>query len=151
MSKTESFEQKLLQRLTLKESSAWKELYETYSGNMTYVCKRYIKEPEDVRDVLQNSFVKMFHAINSFEFRGEGSVRAWMTRIVVNEALKHLRNNSRMEFAPPPEDFPDPADTEEPDVEEIPHAAILEMIRLLPDGYRLVLIFLSLKRKVTGK
>lgn len=127
----------LLQRLILKEQSAWKELYDSYSGSLAYICMRYIKEQEDVRDVLQNSFVKMFHSIGSFEFRGNGSLKAWMVRIVVNEALKCLRNSSGIIFSAA-DDLPDLTDEDEPDLNEISQSEIMEMIRMLPNGYRAV-------------
>ena len=44
----------------------------------------------DVEDVLQNTLVA---AVRSFpQFRGEASVRTWLTRIAVNVARDHLRH-----------------------------------------------------------
>lgn len=84
----EEKEQIFVNRLLSKEESAWKELFKTHSGNLSYICSRYIIGKEDIHDVLQNSFIKMFRSIDSFEYRGRGSLRAWISRIVVNECLK---------------------------------------------------------------
>ena len=130
-------EQQLVQRLFSKDRSAWKEFYDSYSSGLTYVCMRYIKEPEDVRDVLQNSFVKMFHAIGTFEYKGSGALKAWSTRIVINESLQQLRSSSKFEIVCTPEDLPN-EEEENPDLMNIPESDILEMIRSLPDGYRTV-------------
>lgn len=60
-----------------------------------------------------------------------------MARIVVNEALKYLKNAGRISTVP--EDrIPDIADGEEPEVDDIPQPVLQDMIRQLPDGYRTV-------------
>lgn len=133
----ETKEQDLAKRLLSKEESAWKELFGAYSGTLTYVCSRYIISKDDVHDVLQNSFIKIFRSFDSFEYRGSGSLKAWITRIVVNESLKHIRQNPDFTMVTDFE-IPDVPDEEEPDLNEISQAAIMKMIRALPDGYRTV-------------
>ncbi|WP_343681075.1 RNA polymerase sigma factor [Chryseobacterium arthrosphaerae] len=135
---SENKEQILAERLLKKEEAAWKELFGAYSGNLAYVCSRYITEKEDAHDVLQNSFIKMFRSIESFEYRGNGSLRAWISRIVVNESLKYIRQNSDFKSAVEVEELSDMPEEEEPDFEEIPRDDIMNMIRLLPEGYRTV-------------
>ncbi|MCC9044349.1 sigma-70 family RNA polymerase sigma factor [Myroides sp. M-43] len=130
-------EQKLIERLRLKEQSAWKEFYEFYSGHLTYVCMRYVKNQDDVYDILQNSFIKMFHSIDSFSYRGSGSLKAWITRLLINESLKFLRDNSKIDYPVSSDDLPI-LEEEEPCLDEIPESIILELIRSLPDGYRMV-------------
>lgn len=122
----------------MKEEAAWKELFGAYSGNLTYVCSRYITEKEDAHDILQNSFIKMFRSIESFEYRGNGSLKAWMTRIVVNESLKHIKQKADWKSTVEVQDLPDIPNEEEPDFEEIPRTVIMKMIKSLPDGYRTV-------------
>lgn len=134
----ESKEQILVNRLHMKEETAWKELFGAYSGNLTYVCSRYIISKDDVHDVLQNSFIKMFGSIDSFEYRGNGSLRAWVTRIVVNESLKHIKKSSDFKLIVDDFEIPDIAEEDEPDFEEISETTIMKMIRTLPDGYRTV-------------
>lgn len=134
----ENKEQILVQRLRLKEEAAWKDLFGVYSRNLTYTCSRYIMGKEDVHDVLQNSFINMFRSIESFEYRGEGSLKAWITRIVVNESLKYIKRNSDFKIVSDAFDLPDIPNEEEPNLEEIPQDVIMKMICLLPDGYRTV-------------
>lgn len=131
-------EQILIDRLLLKEEAAWKELFEVYSGNLTYICSRYIIDRDNVHDVLQNSFIKMFRSIESFQYRGNGSLRAWMSRIVVNESLIFLKKNSDFKNCIDDSELPYMTVEEEPDLQHIPEAVIMEMIRDLPEGYRTV-------------
>lgn len=143
----ENQEQILVNRLLQKEEAAWKELFGAYSGSLTYVCSRYIIDRDDINDVLQNSFIQMFRSINSFEYRGNGSLKAWITRIVVNEALRHIKQNPN--FTTVSEDFeiPDEENEEEPDLKEISQNTIMKMIRSLPEGYRTVFNLFVFEKK----
>jgi len=139
MIKVEETEEDLLQKIRHGDIVAMKELYYNYSGYLTTVCSRYIVNRDDVRDVLQDSFIKIFNSINKFEYRGPGALRAWMTRIVVNESLKHLKKeNERLEIVASAWDLPDIIEEEDPDFDDIPTSIILDMIRSLPCGYRTV-------------
>ncbi|WP_027381090.1 RNA polymerase sigma factor [Chryseobacterium daeguense] len=134
----ENKEQILADRLLKKEEAAWKEFFGAYSGSLTYVCSRYIIDSEDVHDVLQNGFIQMFRAIDSFEFRGKGSLRAWSTKIIVNESLKHIKQNPDLKKVSENFEIPDEQNEDEPNLEEISQHTIMKMIRSLPDGYRTV-------------
>ena len=78
-------------------------------------------------------------SLDKFEYRGEGSLRAWMGRIVVNQALTALRSAKRLTvlhidgFSEK-----DLGPEEEPQPEGIPAEALQNMIAALPDGYRTV-------------
>lgn len=154
MTKKDSVERGLVDRLRSKDQSAWKEFYEFYSGHFTYVCMRYLKSHDDVKDVMQNSFIKIFNAIGSFEYKGAGSLKAWTTRLIINESLKFLRDTAKIEFPTLVEELPEVIEEEEPNLDEIPESEILELIRSLPDGYRMVFnlyVFEKKSHKEIGK
>lgn len=111
-------------------------LYAQYSRYLAGVCSRYIANDDDLKDVLQESLVKIFTRIGGFDYRGEGSLKAWMSRIVANEALQFLRKGQKNIFEDTA-DLPDLPD-EEPDTAGIDSAALVAMIRRLPPGYRAV-------------
>ena len=135
---TESAEQKLLERICNRDGTAMKALYDEYAGLLTAVCSRYIDTDEDVKDIMQESFIRIFSSIGSFQYRGKGSLRAWMTRIVVNTALKHLRDSAKMDFLRYADKLPDVEDEQEMSLEGVPAEVVQEMIRSLPVGYRTV-------------
>lgn len=112
-------------------------LYQRYAAYLTAVCSRYVSERDDVRDILQESFLVIFQKLPEFQDRGEGSLRAWMTRIVVNQSLGWLRKKGRLKFTDI-DSSPDIADEPEADTESIPPEVIHRMISELPDGYRTV-------------
>ncbi len=132
-------ERELIRQIVQGNRMAMKRFYDDHSGYLTAVCARYISNREDIKDVLQESFLKIFKAIPTFTYKGSGSLRAWSVRIVVNEALKHIRTNEKMQFTSLAEgDLPDQTDERDPDFEDIPASVIQEMIRTLPPGYRTV-------------
>src|SRR6056297_3746158 len=64
---------------------AQRELYEKYSHLLLGICIRYTGSLEEAEDILQEGFVKIF--LNISKFKGEGSLIAWMRRIVINTAI----------------------------------------------------------------
>lgn len=118
------------------DPSAMGVLYGEYAGWLTAVCSRYVGNGDDCKDVLQETFIKIFTQIGTFEYRGKGSLKAWAGRIAVNEALQTLRRKAAtpVENAETLPDLPD----EEPDVESLSAQEIADMIKKLPQGYRTV-------------
>lgn len=132
-------ERKLVALAREHDAASLKALYDAYVQYLAAVCRRYLSSEDDVKDVLQDSFVKIFSSLDRFEWRGEGSLRLWMRRIVVNEALMLLRRRSSEKTAPfssQPE-APDLEDAD-PEVEQVPLEVLQDMIRSLPEGYRTV-------------
>ena len=130
-------EKELLRWIHEGEADARYLVYKQYIRYLAAVCSRYISNEEDIKDVLQESFLKIFGSIDAFVYQGEGSLKGWMSRIVLNESLKWLKQNRRLEFTELSNkelDIPD----EEPDTEGVPTDVIYEIIRSLPDGYRTV-------------
>lgn len=120
------------------DSSAMDRLYAAHAPYLTAVCARYITDEDALKDVLQEALIKIFTQIDSFCYRGRGSLRAWMTRIVVNESLQALRRHRRQPVMVTDADAPDLPD-EDPEVDSIDADALTQLIRQLPEGYRTVL------------
>ncbi len=51
---------------------------------------------EEAEDVLQEGFVKIF--LNIKEFKGEGSIVAWMRRIMINTAITHYHKMKKHRY-----------------------------------------------------
>lgn len=90
-----------------------------------------------MKDVLQDSFLKIFRNYDSFAARSQGSLEAWMKKIVVNESLNFLRKRKPLVFTDNINDISS-EDIADPDIGEVPFDVILNLIRQLPDGFRTV-------------
>ena len=124
-----------------------RELYVRYAGMLTAVASRYLADTDKVKDVLQDAFIRIFERFDSFRYRGEGSLRAWMSKVVANGALQALRADGRLL---PVGELPDAVPDEDPDVDSVPMEVLQDMISRLPDGYRTVFnlfVFEQLKHK----
>lgn len=131
-------EEELASKCKLADNQARKELYELYGGSLMAICLRYIGDREAAEDVLHDGFVRIFQSIGQFTYQGVGSLKAWLSRVMVNEALRYLRKRNQLaQQEVLMEQLPD---TEEDDdgAENIPQAELMKMIAELPDGYRTV-------------
>ncbi len=143
-------EQTILHRLRQGDAAAFQCLYRQTVRYLTGVCSRYVSNDEDMRDVLQESFLKAYSALPSFVYRGEGSLRAWLSRIVVNEALLYLRRTEPFLTEEIGEQCADIAD-EAVDTELIPSEVIHDAIRSLPAGYRTIFNLYAVEGKSHGE
>ena len=129
----------LVERIRNHEQRAMSELYHQYVGRLSSVCYRYVPMDNDAKDVLQNSFIKIFKAMQTFEYRDQQSFEGYLTRVVVNESLRFLQNRKKLLFVDLQETVFMQADNEEPDTERITADELHQLISELPDGYRTVL------------
>jgi RNA polymerase sigma-70 factor (ECF subfamily) len=138
-------ELELLKRIRSGEASGMRLLYDRYIGYLTAVCSRYVVDSAAVKDILQDAFVKVFSKLDGFEYRGEGSLKAWMSRIVVNDSLKSLRGAGRLKYV---DELPDTeGDGEIEGMPDVPVRELAEMIKSLPDGYRTVFNLFVFEKK----
>lgn len=119
-------------------ADAMKALYARHIRLLTALCSRYLPDADDVKDVLQDSFLKIFASLDSFEYRGQGSLKGWMTKIVLNEALKFIKRNTRLDMIPLSEADSGIAENDEPDLDGISADVIHRLIGELPTGYRTI-------------
>jgi RNA polymerase sigma-70 factor (ECF subfamily) len=130
-----SKEDELIKGCLKRDRNAQKRLYDTYSSKMYGLCYRYVKDPMEAEDVLVTAFMKVFDKIE--QFKNEGSFEGWIRRIIVNEALTHLRRNRSMYLETDLEQA-----EREPDYERLSDHLeaedLMNMIQELPTGYRIV-------------
>ena len=138
VSKVRMEEQELAERCKRGDRAAYQELYVQYAGRLLSICLRYIGDRETACDVLHDGFLRIYQSIGQFKYQGQGSLKAWLSRVMVNEALGYLRKHVQMAKQEVlVEEVPDMAD-EHAGVSVIPRKALMRMIRELPDGYRTV-------------
>ena len=128
-------EEDLIEKCRKGDVKAQKEIYERYSPRMYGVCLRYMKDRHTAEDILITGFMKVYDHLHQFKF--EGSFEGWVRRIIVNEALSHIRKNKNfylekdIEVVETMTDF----DTSGNKLEQ---EDLLKMISELPEGYRTV-------------
>jgi RNA polymerase sigma-70 factor (ECF subfamily) len=134
-----------------------------HSAWMLPVAQRILQDKGHAEDAVQTGFAKIFANIDSFEDRS--SLKTWMHRIIVNEALTSLRRikgrkeDSIDELLP---EFDGAACRIDADVSQLvtpenllqraqTHATVSAAIRLLPEKYRAVLCLRDIEELSTSE
>ena len=136
-------EQELVQGCKRGDDVARRQLYERYAGKMMAICMRYMANREEAEDLLHDGYIKLYGSFDKFEWQGEGTLPAWMARVMANLALQRLRKTDVMSQAVELENTAELRDDvdrpdEGPDIETIPKKVLMQFIEELPPGYRTV-------------
>jgi len=109
-------------------------LFEKYAGKMMSLCLRFSNHQQQAQDILQEGFIKVFEYIH--QYKSEGSFEGWMRRVFISIATRQV-SKRKIHFIDI--DNADDATTINPSIlSKISENEIHELIRKLPDGYRLV-------------
>ena len=139
-------EEDLIKKAIARDAGAIEALYDRYAPILLSVCFRYCGNRDDAEDILHDGFIKIIQKIQTFKIRSEGSLEAWMRRIMVNTALNFLRGRLKeknfIDIDPIQEKI-DLHNEPENDPEDIylsvDRDQIMKLICELPSGYRTVL------------
>jgi RNA polymerase sigma-70 factor (ECF subfamily) len=127
--------QALIQACLRHEASAQRQLYEQFAPQLMAVCYRYASDESLAEDILQEGFLKIFQHLDRYQ--DQGTLEAWMRRIIVNTAIDQLRRRKRQRGELELNEAIVDADVEDA-LDHLEASFLLEMIQRLPDGYRLV-------------
>lgn len=78
-----------LEALRAGDRAEFARLVETYSGSIYRLALRMLNNAQDAEDILQETFLKAFRHMDSFD--GRAKISTWLYRIATNEALMFLR------------------------------------------------------------
>jgi RNA polymerase sigma-70 factor (ECF subfamily) len=140
---------------------AFELMVRTYGGRLLAVARRFTRNEEDARDIVQTAYLSAFRALDSFGEQAQ--LATWLHRIVVNAALMRLRSQKRK-----PEESIEPLlpsfQADGHHVEQFAdwgaqadallerketRALVRECISLLPDHYRTVLLLRDIEERST--
>ncbi|HUF04870.1 MAG TPA: sigma-70 family RNA polymerase sigma factor [Aridibacter sp.] len=76
-------------KLRAGDAVAFEQLVNRYSPEIYGLLYRIMKDPEEARDITQETFLRAFRAIS--KFRGEASVKTWLYRIAINQSRNRYR------------------------------------------------------------
>jgi len=83
----------LVDRLRGGDPQAFEVLVREYGGRMLATARQLVGTEEEARDVVQEAFLAVFRAIDTFA--GAARLSTWLHRIVINAALMRLRSRRR--------------------------------------------------------
>jgi RNA polymerase sigma-70 factor (ECF subfamily) len=127
------------------DREAFRRLYEEHRERVFRTACRYTASRQDAEDILQETFIKAFSRIRTFDFRISPNFASWLAAICVNTALDDLRRRGRrrgsqhISLADLPAEIPagDPS-PEAGAARRLAVARIRETLRVLSPGQRTV-------------
>ena len=126
--------QQLIKSCQAKNRAAQKELYLALLPYLRAVLSRYLRDDSFGKDVLQESFVKIFRSIEKYD-PSKAPMKAWSARIVINTCLNY---NERVIGLPTEEFITETHDTEsseEIELDKITDERMLNVLKEMPTGY----------------
>jgi RNA polymerase sigma-70 factor (ECF subfamily) len=84
-----SAETQFIERLRAGEAAAFDRLVNERSADIYALLYRLTEDPEEARDLTQETFLQAFRSIA--HFRGDADLRTWLYRIAVNQARNRWR------------------------------------------------------------
>lgn len=76
------------------DPAAFRELFDLHKDKVYSIALRYTGDPGAAQDIAQDTFIKLFGALN--KFRGDSSFESWLYRLVVNACFDHRRRERRL-------------------------------------------------------
>jgi len=82
-------EDQFLERLRRGEAAAFERLVAERSSDVYALLYRLTSDPEEARDLTQETFLRAFQSIS--RFRGDADLKTWIYRIAINQARNRWR------------------------------------------------------------
>jgi len=117
---------------------AEEELYRRYADRVYSLCRRYLGDDDEAKDLMLESLFAALDRIDTFKYKGTGSLYGWIRRIAVNKAVNLIKRHRwrivHLDFWVQ-DNIPEPAEDK---MEEIPSEKLREWIAELPEMRRTV-------------
>jgi len=84
-----ALETQFIERLKRGDAAAFERLVADRSGEIYGLLYRLTENPEEARDLTQETFLRAFQSIG--HFRGDADLRTWIYRIAINQARNRWR------------------------------------------------------------
>ena len=83
----------LVERVQQGDKRAFELLVQKYWRKLTRLLSRMVRDPDEVEDIAQETFIKAYRALP--QFRGDAAFYTWLYRIGVNTAKNYLAARSK--------------------------------------------------------
>lgn len=146
------YELALLEEIRRGETRKYALLVDRYKVRGLALALRILRTREDAEEVLQDAFVRAFHALN--DFRGDSSFGTWFYRILYNLCLTRVRVSHGMVETPNRLDEPamqQLAAVDGGDISSIEDRDLAQLLESeldkLPDMYRIPMTLFYLQQR----
>lgn len=92
MNPTNLNDEELVALIREKDKEQYSEIIRRYKTKLAHYLRKFINNPDELEDVLQDVFIKVYKNLYGFNIRKKFS--PWIYRISHNEAINHLKKRS---------------------------------------------------------
>lgn len=85
----------LVQSVLEGDEAAFRLIFERHRRLVTATASRFFRDPDDVMEMVQQSFAKAYFSLSKYRGGEEHSLSAWVTRITVNVCYDEYRRRQR--------------------------------------------------------
>ena len=138
----------LVKQILDGNNNAFRYLVANYQRLVLHVVGRVVQRQEDVEDICQEVFIKVYKQLK--RFRGESRLSTWIAKIAYNTSISHvrvIRKNVHSYDEQPGLITAEKDNTQNHKIVEKEEAKkyLLELIKELPEHYRTVLTLFHLE------
>ena len=137
-------ERALIEQCMLGRQDAYRQLYDLYKDRVFTIAVRTLGNAEDAEDALQETFVKVFRHIGSFQWKSLFST--WIHRITVNTSIEIIRKRKKHLNHLDIDEFSEILTVESSFGKRSNFVMMLEKeIQKLPEGYKNVFVLYAIE------
>ena len=88
----------IVARIVRGEKELFEILLRRNNQKLYRVIRSYLKDEDDIRDAMQNTYLKAFDKLS--QFQGDSAFSTWLIRIGINEALQRIKKQKLVQLHP---------------------------------------------------
>ena len=119
----------------LGDQQACRALYDQYKSQLFIICLRYALDRSQAQDFLQDSFIKIFKNLESYD-GSKGAFEFWIGRITINVCLAYARKKTIYPVSL--KSIEETITTDNTILASLSLQEMLKLVQNLPYGYRTV-------------
>jgi len=131
-----------IERCVLNNRDSQKKIYSSFYGYAMFVCGSYTNSHEDMIEILNDGFLKIFKHLHHYKPAYAdvvSSFKGWLRKIMVSTAIDHFRRYRKHQFITPMDDQTVQVRTNDEDAPgKISYKEIMKSVEELTPGYRTV-------------
>ena len=127
-----------MSRIAAGDKSAMRDIYETYSPNLTNFVRNWLYDPTQAADLVHETMLEVWRSAGRFE--GRSSLKSWIFSIARNKSIDTNRKGSRVTYTDAVPEIVDEETSQEDVVLGVQNAKHLTAaMKELSDSHRRVL------------
>lgn len=91
----ERTDNQLVELVLAGDGSAFEHIFDRHKRLVAIVASRYFRRPQEIEEIIQITFAKVFIELDSFRGNFDRSLSSWLVKIASNACLDALRRQKR--------------------------------------------------------